>query len=111
MATKTGRYRQHFPMEFDPELERSDFDVRRHEIQRTDAVETLREILIANKAHLTEIEKKIVLRRFAIGSEGKGQTLAEVGRFVGLTNERVRQIQNCALAKIRAALNNDYVAA
>ena len=38
-------------------------------------------------------------------------TLAEVGKLVGLTNERVRQIQNLALLKIRAALDEDYLAA
>ena len=110
LATKTGRYRQHFPTEFDPELEQSDFDVRRHEIQRQDSVEALREILSRNKAHLSEVEKTIVMQRFAIGADGnKGLTLAEVGKLVGLTNERVRQIQNGALLKIRAALDDDYM--
>ena len=110
LATKTGRYRQHFPTEFDPELEQSDQDVRRHEIQREDSVDALREILTRNRAHLTEVEKTVVMERFSIGSEGvKGRTLAEVGKLVGLTNERVRQIQNGALAKIRAALDDDYL--
>ena len=110
LATKTGRYRQHFPTEFDPELEQSDFDVRRHEIQRQDSVEALREILSRNKAHLSEVEKTIVMQRFAIGTDGnKGLTLAEVGKLVGLTNERVPQIQNGALLKIRAALDDDYM--
>jgi RNA polymerase sigma factor (sigma-70 family) len=110
LATKTGRYRQHFPTEFDPELEQSDQDVRRHEIQREDSVDALREILTRNRAHLTEVEKTVVTERFSIGNEGvKGRTLAEVGKLVGLTNERVRQIQNGALAKIRAALDGDYV--
>lgn len=110
LATKTGRYRQHFPTEFDPELEQSDQDVRRHEIQREDSVDALREILTRNRAHLTEVEKTVVMERFSIGSEGvKGRTLAEVGKLVGLTNERVRQIQNGALSKIRAALDEDYL--
>ena len=109
LATKTGRYRQHFPTEFDPELEQSDQDVRKHEMQREDSVEALREILNRNRAHLTDVEKTIVLERFAIGQDGvKGRTLAEVGQIVGLTNERVRQIQNGALQKIRAAMDDDY---
>lgn len=109
LATKTGRYRQHFPTEFDPELERSDYDVHKHEIQWDDSLDALREILARNRARLSEVERTIVLERFAITSRGKGRTLAEVGKLVGLTNERVRQIQNLALEKIRSALNEDYL--
>lgn len=111
LATKTGRYRQHFPTEFDPEFERSDHDEVRHETQRTDSVDSIRDILSRNEAHLTDMEKTIVLERFAIISRGKGKTLAEVGKIVGLTNERVRQIQNSALSKIRAALDDAYLVA
>jgi RNA polymerase sigma factor (sigma-70 family) len=111
LATKTARYRQHFPTEFDPDLEHSDRDIRRHETQREDTVDAVREILTRDRAHLTAVEKTVVMERFAIGSRGRGRTLAEVGRSVGLTNERVRQIQNHALGKIRAALNDDYLTA
>ena len=111
LATKTGRYRQHFPTEFDPELERSDYDVHKHEIQWDDSLDALREILVRNRARLSEVERTIVLERFAITTRGKGRTLAEVGKIVGLTNERVRQIQNLALDKIREAMNEDYLVA
>ena len=49
------------------------------------------------------------MERYAIGSEGKGRTLAEVGQLVGLTNERVRQIQNAALMKIKGVLDEEYL--
>ena len=111
LATKTGRYRQHFPTEFDPELEQSDYDVHKHEMQSRDSVDALREILARNRASLSEVERTIVMERFAIGSEGKGRTLTEVGKIVGLTNERVRQIQNLALGKIRAVLDEEFLAA
>jgi len=111
LATKTGRYRQHFPTEFDPELERSDYDVHKHQMQWDDSLDALREILSSNRAHLTEVEKTIVVERFAISTRGKGRTLAEVGRLVGLTNERVRQIQNLALDKIRSTLSQEYLVA
>lgn len=111
LATKTGRYRQHFPTEYDPDLERSDYDVRKHEMQREDSIESLREILASNRANLTDVERTIVTERFALVSRGKRRTLAEVGEMVGLTNERVRQIQNLVLEKIRAALDDEFVAA
>ncbi|KPK42739.1 MAG: hypothetical protein AMK72_14045 [Planctomycetes bacterium SM23_25] len=107
LATKTGRYRQRFPTEFDPDLERSDYDVRKHEMQRDSSADFVREVLVENRASLTDVERTVVMERFAITSRGKGRTLAEVGRMVGLTNERVRQIQNIALRKIRNALTEE----
>jgi len=111
LATKTGRYRQHFPTEYDPELERSDYDVKKHEMQREDSVESLREILASNRANLSDVERTIVTERFGLASRDKGRTLSDVGKMVGLTNERVRQLQNLALSKIRAVLNDEFLAA
>ncbi|MBN1555839.1 MAG: sigma-70 family RNA polymerase sigma factor [Phycisphaerae bacterium] len=108
LASKTGRYVQHFPALFEPDMERSDYDVKKHEMQQEDSVQSLREILIQNRANLTETEQIVVMDRFAIGSEGKGRTLAQVGRRIGLTNERVRQIQKHALHKLRSVLDEDY---
>jgi RNA polymerase sigma factor (sigma-70 family) len=109
LATTTGRHRQRFPAEYDPEMERSDYDEKKHEMQRESSLEALREIILQNRAKLSDVERTIVMERFAIGSTGKGRTLAEVGKMVGLTNERVRQIQNLALGKIRAALDEEYL--
>ena len=111
LATKTGRYRQRFPTEYDPELERSDYDVTMHDMQRTDWIDSLRDVLTSNRAKLTSVEQTIVTERFALISRGKKRTLAEVGKLVGLTNERVRQIQNLALNKIKVALEEEYMAA
>lgn len=46
-------------------------------------------------------ERAIVSRRFGLDGE-KPQTFAEIGRSVGLSKERVRQIQEEALRKLRA---------
>ena len=112
LAGKTGRYRRRFPTEFDPSLERSDYDVMKHEIQHEDALDSLGEILSQNRANLTETERTIVMERFAIGSgEKRGRTLSQVGKMVGLTNERVRQIQKLAIAKLRDTLDDKYLVA
>ncbi|HHH75851.1 MAG TPA: sigma-70 family RNA polymerase sigma factor [Phycisphaerae bacterium] len=106
LASKMGRYRSRFPTEFDPDLERSDYDVMKHQYERDDSVESLRDILSRNRANLNDVERTVVMERFAIGSDSpKGQTLSQVGKIVGLTNERVRQIQNHALGKIRTAMS------
>jgi RNA polymerase primary sigma factor len=111
LATKTGRYRQRFPMEFDPEMERSDYDANRHEMQREANIEAVREVIFKNRAGLTDVERTVVIERFAIGGGHEKRTLSQIGKMVGLTNERVRQIQNQALDKIRAVLEQEYRAA
>lgn len=104
LATKTGQYHQRFPAEYDPTMEKSDYDVKRHEFQQADTVETIRDILLMNRAKLTDVERTVVMERFAMNPAERRMTLAEVGKMVGLTNERVRQIQGCALGKMRKAL-------
>jgi DNA-directed RNA polymerase sigma subunit (sigma70/sigma32) len=49
------------------------------------------------------------MHRFALeGTDhGRQPTLAQVGKLIGLTKERVRQIQNQALEKIRIALEGN----
>ena len=48
-------------------------------------------------------EKKIISQRFGLDS-GKPKTLEDVGKDFGVTRERIRQLQNIALAKLRRAL-------
>ena len=48
-------------------------------------------------------EKKIILQRFGLDG-GKPKTLEDVGKDFGITRERIRQLQNVALAKLRRAL-------
>src|SRR6267142_6599317 len=49
-------------------------------------------------------EKKIIAQRFGLGG-GKPKTLEDVGKNFGVTRERIRQLQNIALAKLRRALS------
>ncbi len=49
---------------------------------------------------LSEREMRIIKLRFGLGGEGP-YTLEETGRFLGITRERVRQIQEKALSKLR----------
>jgi RNA polymerase primary sigma factor len=48
-------------------------------------------------------EKKIISQRFGLDG-GKPKTLEDVGKDFGITRERIRQLQNAALAKLRRAL-------
>src|SRR6059058_2327542 len=49
-------------------------------------------------------EKKIISQRFGLDG-GKPKTLEDVAKHFGITRERIRQVQNIALAKLRRALS------
>src|ERR1700693_3345886 len=53
---------------------------------------------------LDDREKKIIFQRLGLDG-GKPKTLEEVGKKFGVTRERIRQLQNIALAKLRRALS------
>lgn len=53
---------------------------------------------------LNDREKQVLIMRFGLGDEDP-KTLEEVAKSIGRTRERVRQIQNMALAKVRKMLH------
>ena len=109
MATKVGRYNSRFGISYDPAMEPSDYDVHKHQMQRALAVDDLRDAIAGNQAELNETERRVVTERFGLGRRPNAKTLAQVGRMVGLSNERVRQVQKQALAKIRQVLDERYL--
>jgi RNA polymerase primary sigma factor len=76
-----------------------------------DAVEELQRIIGENSAQLSDVEKTVIEARFAVnrGEDAAAMTLEEVGRVIGVTKERVRQIQNKALEKLRATIENQVL--
>src|ERR1700726_3214932 len=52
---------------------------------------------------LDDRERKIIFERFGLDG-GKPKTLEEVGKKLGVTRERIRQLQNIAMDKLRRAL-------
>src|SRR5439155_890453 len=49
-------------------------------------------------------QSKTIAQRFGLNG-GKPKTLEDVGKAFGVTRERIRQLQNIALAKLRRALS------
>ena len=91
------------PVNADGTLQLGDFIESRESRVHEEAVfftalqELIREVL----DKLSMREKRIIELRF--GLEGEGPfTLEEIGKILGITRERVRQIQNMALKKLKA---------
>jgi len=113
---KFSKYRQLFPTDFDPKLEKSDYMERKRVQHEDDCADEIRQIIDQNRADLTDIEQEVIEHRFSVGSRrghedsGEVLTLEQVGKIIGVTKERVRQIQNKALEKIRHTLEESYLA-
>ena len=121
---KLSKYRQRFPTDFDPKLEKSNFLETKRASFEKDAAEEVRRIVLNNRADLTDVERTVIEHRFGIraGEEvriaraaekaeepEKPMTLEQVGQIIGVTKERVRQIQNKAMEKIRLELEANFL--
>jgi len=89
--------------------ERIAIEFQEMQFQEADLLGAIRK----HRAELTEIEQSVIEHRFGITPEKKGEgdplTLEQVGKIIGVTKERVRQIQNKALDKIRVSLEDDFL--
>ncbi|HEY8748474.1 MAG TPA: sigma-70 family RNA polymerase sigma factor [Tepidisphaeraceae bacterium] len=104
-AMKSSRHRTRFPVEFEPEMEKSDWADRRRDAVEEDCIDELKAIVDRNLADLSQVEETVIRRRFNWKQEEESPlTLEEVGQIIGVTKERVRQIQNKALMKIRTVM-------
>jgi RNA polymerase sigma factor (sigma-70 family) len=111
-----ARHRARFPTEYDPDLQKSDILETRREDVETSCIRELAGILADNSADLTVTERRVLSERFGVkgarkkaGSDPK--TLRQVAEVFGVTKERVRQIQNKALEKLRSVLDEQVFAA
>src|SRR5688572_21872731 len=106
-AMKSSRHKMRFPVEFEPDMEKSDWTDRRRDQVEEDCIDELKAIVDRNLADLSDTEQTVIRRRFNWQQEEESPlTLEEVGQIIGVTKERVRQIQNKALAKIRLVMED-----
>ncbi len=110
LGLKFQTYHKRFPVQFEAEMEKSDFPERRHEQQEDMVLSAVTKVLSQNLAELTDMEYRVVQERYPMLPRARRRTLAQVGKLVGLSNERVRQIEKASLSKIRAAVEDELVA-
>ncbi len=117
LGAKSARYRTQFPAPFDPSFERSDYVEQKRNDEADDCVSGLKLILSHNAAELSKVEQRVLTARFALDSAGRKdvptrpRTLEQVGALLGVSKERVRQIQNRALQKLRVAIDETVLVA
>jgi len=61
-----------------------------------------KEKLLKSGIRLTERERLVIELRFGL-QDGRERTLEEIGKFLEVTRERIRQIEAKALKKLRRA--------
>src|SRR5688572_33039112 len=106
-AMKSSRHKMRFPVEFEPDMEKSDWSDRKRDMVEEDCIDELKQIVDRNLADLSNVEETVIRRRFNLQQQDDSpMTLEEVGSVIGVTKERVRQIQNKALAKIRMVMED-----
>jgi RNA polymerase sigma factor (sigma-70 family) len=108
-AKREAQRRRREPFSFESPLERSRWRETRHDEDRHCYRERLNVILASGAARLTLIEADVLARRFPLNPDVAPMTLGDIGRQMRLSKERVRQVQNSGLAKLREALDRDPV--
>lgn len=66
---------------------------------------------LISSANLSYRSKRVIELRYGINSDGEQRTLEEVGHLVGLTKERIRQIEREAMQQLREAARSGSVPA
>jgi RNA polymerase sigma factor (sigma-70 family) len=99
------RYHQFFPVQHDVSFERPE---GMPDTNTELLIERLNRAIGKNLGGLTHLETLVIEKRFPHDRRPR-TTFADIGRSIGLSKERVRQIQNAALAKLRRFLNEDPV--
>jgi len=93
----------HSEMFYSPEEHRS--DQYEQEIAQSQRESQIGKIL----ERLDEREQKIIISRFGLDHGHEPQTLKEVGAEMGVTKERIRQIEARALTKLRIAAQEEKI--
>ena len=59
--------------------------------------------------HLSEKERNVLIMRYGLDDNGEKKTLEEIGTYYGVSRERIRQIENRAMSKLKKLCRNNNV--
>jgi RNA polymerase sigma factor (sigma-70 family) len=104
-----SRHRQTAPVSFDPDMDQGSNVQDLRDNAQALYTERLAGLLDGNDLDMNETELFVLSRRFPSDPGRKRQTLEQIGRDIHVSKERVRQIQNGALVKLRSAMEADPI--
>lgn len=84
-------------------------DIRSDQYQLESAQHMRKQQIGSMLCHLDEREQKIIINRFGLDHSRQPQTLKQLGLEMGVTKERVRQIEARAMSKLRVAAAEERV--
>ncbi len=59
--------------------------------------------------HLSEKERNVLIMRYGLDDNGEKKTLEEIGSYYGVSRERIRQIENRAMSKLKKLCRNNNI--
>ncbi len=59
--------------------------------------------------HLSEKERNVLIMRYGLDDNGEKKTLEEIGSYYGVSRERIRQIENSAMSKLKKLFRNNNI--
>ena len=66
----------------------------------------LKDELVALKKEISSKERDVLILRFGLNNDGNKKTLDEIGSIYGVSRERIRQIENRAISKLKKLCKN-----
>ncbi len=101
--------RPHLGQEQDQQMDPLDMvvDERAGSVEEKLFDETEQQVVKELLCQLDEREAKIIRLRYGLDNGGREMTLKEVGQAIGLTRERVRQLEQAALAKLESYIQEE----
>ena len=106
---KQSKHRDNVPFEFEPNREPIHQDESISNVS-PEHISALREIVRGKDLCLTTVEKEVLRYRFGLfsGQNPPKLTLEKAGKIMGISKERVRQVQIRALRKIKEAIGSQF---
>ncbi len=101
LAKKQFRNNRILYIDYDPALEKDDTCQQIREQRIFETIRQVRHYILGNNGNLSDIEREVLKMRFSVGDfHGNQMTLKDIGLILGLSKERIRQIQNQAVDKL-----------